>query len=148
MSFGIVTTKFGGSVPPGGADQRRHEEIERAQAARVQLLRQRLDADADERRQRAAASAAATPPAADARVSVLFGVRPDAVAVLEVDPEVLDRLAAQLGDDARADRLGEAGRVVRQPTEAKRRPKRRRVRRILVERRERDARRASAPSPT
>ncbi len=34
------------------------------------------------------------------RVTVLFGVRPDAVAVLEVDAEIFDRLAPQLVDDA------------------------------------------------
>ena len=49
-SFGIVTTKPLGQ-PAAGPDQRRHEQIERAQAPRVQLLRQRFDPDADERRQ-------------------------------------------------------------------------------------------------
>ncbi len=56
-----------------------------------------------------AASPAATSPAARLRVAVFLVVRPVAEAVLEVDAEVLDRLALQLLDHARVDACGEVG---------------------------------------
>ena len=65
-------------------------------------------------------------------VAVLLVVRAVAVAVLEVDAEVLDRLALQLLDDARVDRSARAA------IEAERRGERRRVRRVLVERAQRE----------
>ena len=74
----------------------------------VQLLDERLDADADERRQRAGVEPRATSLRRRLRVAVLLGVRAVAVAVLEVDSEVLDRLAAQLLCNSRADLLCEA----------------------------------------
>jgi hypothetical protein len=39
-------------------------------------------------------------------VAILLGVRAHAVAVLEVDPEVFDRLGAQLVEDAPVDVRG------------------------------------------
>ena len=70
------------------------------------------------------------------RVAVLLGVGPVAVAVLEVDAEVLDRLAPQLVDDPRAHGLGKARpRPARRPSAA---AKRARVGRVLVERRQRE----------
>ena len=89
--------------------QRREKEIERAQAAALQLLVQRLDPDADPRRQRAAASAFATSSAADCAKPILFLVGPVAEAILEIDAEVLDRLARELVDDAQVDAIGQAG---------------------------------------
>ena len=108
--FGSVTTKFGGSVPPVAVEQPRQEQIERAQAAALQLLVERLDADADAGRQRAL-----RPGRCDhvrgrrARKAILFVVGPVAEAVLEVDAEILDRLPLQLVDDARIDASGEFG---------------------------------------
>jgi hypothetical protein len=58
--FGSVTTKFVGSLPPVSPSSVREEDVHRAQSAAHQLLRERLDADADERRQRAVAHARAT----------------------------------------------------------------------------------------
>ena len=52
---------------------------------------------------------AATSRAADCRVTVLFSVRPGAVAVLEIEAIVLDRLALELLDDARAHGVREPG---------------------------------------
>ena len=72
------------------------------------------------------------------RVLVLLVVGPIAEAVLEVDPEILDRLARQLVDDARVDALGE------RRIETERRRQRRRVRRVLLQRRAARRRRASA----
>ncbi len=66
---------------------------------------------------------------------VLLGVRPDAVSVLEVDAEVLDRLARQLVDDAAANGLGQRALVRRQ---SERRCERRRVWRVLIEHGARD----------
>ena len=65
-------------------------------------------------------------------VAVLFGVGPVAVAVLEVDAEVLDRLAPQLVDDARANRW--RGVAASRPSARAQASRRRRV---LVERRQR-----------
>ena len=56
-------------------------------------------------------------------------------------PEVLDRLALELLDDARADRLGERRRPRRSPSASR---ERRAVGRVLVERRERHGARACA----
>ena len=74
-------------------------------------------------RRPAATSSAAT------RVAVLLVIGPVAVAVLEVDAEVLDRLARQLVDDARVDAVGERRDRGRSPRRA-----RRGVGRVLVER--------------
>jgi hypothetical protein len=64
------------------------------------------DADADERRQRAFAHALRELVRDDLRVMVFLLVGTIAVAVLEVDAEVLDRLAAELLADALPDRRG------------------------------------------
>ena len=63
-------------------------------------------------------------------MAVFFGVRPDAIAVLEVDPEVLDRLSRELADDAPANGFGKAHLVWCQ---AKGRSERWRVWRVLFE---------------
>ena len=99
--FGSVTTKFGGSTPPVRVEQRGQEEVERAQAARAcssslsGLMRMPMNGGSVPR-----GGAAATSSRRVTRVAVLFVVRAVAVAVLEVDAEVLDRLARQLVDDA------------------------------------------------
>ena len=96
VTLGSVTTKLSGRRPPVSAEQRVEEELERARAARLPLLAERLDADADERRQRALAACRARPRARRRRGRVLLGVGARAEAVLEVDAEVLDRLALEL----------------------------------------------------
>ena len=113
-----------------GTDERRHEQVERAQAARVQFVRHRLDPDADEWRQRASLETGGDLLSDRYGMRVLFGIRPDAVSVLEVDAEVLDRLARQLVDDAAANSLGQRA-LVR--TQSERSGKRRRVGRVLLE---------------
>src|SRR6185312_5648239 len=71
---------------------------------------ERLDADAEERRQGAEGEAARDLRAGGDRVVVLLVVGAIAVAVLEVDPEVLDRLAPELLDDALVHLVGEVRR--------------------------------------
>ena len=80
-----------------------------------------------------AASPAATSSAADCGVAVFFGVRPVAVAVLEVDPEVLDRLARSLST-TRARIVSPASRGA----QAERAARTIGVGRMLVERRQRE----------
>ena len=70
---------------------------------------------------------AATSTAADCGVAVFLGVRAVAVAVLEIQPEVLDRLALQLFGHAGMD----AGRRVRCEAEDGR--ERARIRRMFLE---------------
>ncbi len=101
----------------------------------MQLFRHRLDPDADERRQHSRRVTGGDFLGYRLRVAVLFGVGPDAVAVFEVDAEVLDRLARELVDDPRADRSGEPGLVGRKRERAGERTG---VRRVLVENRARD----------
>jgi hypothetical protein len=67
------------------------------------------------------------------RVAVFFIVRPIAVAVLEVDPEVLDRFPPQLLHDSSSDDIGEVVRAI----EFEDARESRAIRRVLVERRER-----------
>jgi hypothetical protein len=93
-----------GQLAAGLAHHRRHEQVQRAQAARRQLLAERLDADADERRQRPGRHSLHHLERRRAGVAVLLLVGAVPVAVLEVDPEVLDRLALQLGANPLVDR--------------------------------------------
>ena len=86
-------------APSGLADQRGQEEVERAEGPRLQLLGERLDADADEGRQAPGREPGGHLAGGGLGVAVLLRVRTVAVAILEVGPEVLDRLAAEpLGD--------------------------------------------------
>src|SRR2546423_47970 len=71
---------------------------------------ERLDADADEGAQRQSVAALGAFASGLRGVPVLFGVGADAVAVLEVDAEILHRLALQFLLHARVDRLGD-GRI-------------------------------------
>ena len=131
--FGSVTTKFGGSVPPVCSSSARQEEIEGPEAAALQLVAERLDPDADRRRQRAGLRCPRRPRRPPLRVLVLLGVGAVAEAVLEVDPEILDRLARQLVDDARVDARARAS-----ASRPERRGERRRVGRVLLQRAQRD----------
>ncbi len=89
-----------------------------------------LQPDADERRKRSVAATLLQGHARGLGVVVLLLVGPDAVAVLEVDPEVLHRLALQLGDDPLAE-VGRLGRAERQSEGVR---ERRTVRRVGVQR--------------
>ena len=73
------------------------------QRALAQLVAEVLDPDADERRERAVRGAGGDFDGGRFGVPVLFRVRPVAVAVLEIQPEVLDRLALQLLRHPRVD---------------------------------------------
>jgi hypothetical protein len=75
-------------------------------------------------------------------VPILFGVRPVAVAVLEIEPEVLDGLPPQLVDHARpnslrkSERVGAGVDVDVLSAKIERARQRRRVRCVLLERRD------------
>jgi hypothetical protein len=90
-----------------GIEQRAEEDAQRAHAAHAQLLGERLHPDADELGQRAGLVRLRHLARGVRHVAVFIRVGPRAVAVLEVDAEVLDRLARQLVDDARVHGLGE-----------------------------------------
>ena len=85
-----------GQPPVRRAEQLGEEDVERAQRARREVARQRLDADADERRQRAGDQARGGLLRGLRGVVVFLVVGAVAVTVLEVDAEVLDSLAVQL----------------------------------------------------
>src|SRR5262249_22848235 len=86
------------------------------------------DRVADWRRQRAIAQPGRHFVRRKLRVAVLFEVGPVAEPVLEIDPEVFDRLARQLVDDAQVDAIGERG------VETDRAGERRRVGRGILQR--------------
>jgi hypothetical protein len=119
----------------GCAHQRGDEAIERAQAPRLQLCRHRLDPDADERRQGAVLQPGGHLLRRRDGMAVLFGVRTVTVAVLEIEPVVLDRLGAELVDDAGANRCREGDGVAVGRVQVERRRKRWRIGRIFLQRR-------------
>ncbi len=123
VTLGSVTTKFSGSRP-ACVEERGQKDVERAHAAALQLLGERLDPDADRRRKRSRRQARRDLARRLRRVSVLFGVRAISVAVLEVDPEVLDGLAAQFLEDALGDFRGEPSGQARRRRRKWRRPAR------------------------
>jgi hypothetical protein len=96
----------------------------------MRFVRHRLDPQADPRRQHAAFDSACDLEGRRLGVTVFFGVGPVAVAILEVDAIVLDRLTAQARDDTFANRGGDVTK-----TECARES--RRIGRVLVQRRER-----------
>ena len=102
----------------GGVEQRGEEQIERAQAPPLQLLAERLDADADAWRQRAARRGGRDVTRRVDGKPIFFVIGPIAEPVLEIDPEVLDRLARQLVDEPRVDAVGERGDRDRPPRRA------------------------------
>ena len=93
--------------------ERGHEEVERPHRTRAQVFVEGLDPDAHEGRQRAAFQPRGHLAGGGNGVPVLFGVGPVAVAVLEVEPEVLGGLTFQLGGDTRVQVGGEARLPVR-----------------------------------
>src|ERR1051326_1418575 len=97
-----------GRQPARGLDERAEEEPERSQAPRAELLRERLHPDAQVLGQRPRRVALRDLARRRRHVAVLLAVRPDAVAVLEVDPEIFDRRARELGTHAAVHRLGES----------------------------------------
>jgi hypothetical protein len=98
----------------------------------AELLGQRLDSKADRRRKRSLPHAARDLARDTPNLAILVRVRMDSVSVLEVDAVVLDRLSLELFAEARVNRV-ECG-MTRYPESA---AKRCRVRRVLLERRER-----------
>ena len=68
----------------------------------------RLEPDPDERRRGTGADGGRDPLGGADGIGVLDRVAADAVAVLEVDPQVLDRLALELLAHARRDGCGDA----------------------------------------
>ena len=114
-------------------EQRGQEQIEGPEAPSLQLLVERLDPDADRWRQRAVLHAGSHLGGGALRVLVLLAIGSIAEAVLEVDPQILDRLARQLFDDARVDPRRRGG------IEAECRPERRRIGSVFLERAQRDA---------
>ena len=94
--FGSVMTKPGGSVPPATFEHGGDEQIQGPKAAGLQRRSERLDADPDPGRQRARRRAARGLLGRRTRESIFFAIRPVAEPVLEIDAEVLDRLAREL----------------------------------------------------
>jgi hypothetical protein len=88
-------------------NERREKDVERSQAPRMQLGRHRLDANPDERRQRIVTHCLRDRSSAGPGVTIFLGVGSNAIPILVVDPEILDRLALKLVADALVDRLGE-----------------------------------------
>ena len=87
--------------------ERGEKPVERAEAPRVKLVRERLDADADERRQRASLLSFRDFLCGELDVMIFLGVGPRAVPIFEVDAEVFDGLTLELGEDAGVHRLRE-----------------------------------------
>src|SRR5207244_7559569 len=85
----------------------RDERVERPEASPRELRGEGLDADADRGRQRPGREAGRDLASRRDGVAVFLGVGAIAVAVLEVDAEILDRLAPELLDDARVDEVRE-----------------------------------------
>ena len=104
--------EVGWHLAAAGIGQRGDGQVQRADGALVALQRERLDADAAERRQRAGSHSLGQLLADGDGVEVLFLVGAVAVAVLEVDAVVLHRLALQLLAHACVDGVGHPGRLV------------------------------------
>ena len=120
------------------------DEIERARGAGARRGGERFDSYADERRERARGETFGELAPDRLCMRVFLVVRPRAVAVLEVDSVVLDRLPAELLGDALAHGLRERGGLRRRRAhlvtgELERAGERDRVGRVTIERRERDA---------
>src|SRR5439155_12618065 len=87
--------------------QRGEKQIEGPETPALQLLGERLDADADSGRQRAAFQRDRDMTSSICGICVLFVVGPVSKTVLEIDPEILDRLAPQLVDETGVETCGE-----------------------------------------
>ena len=84
----------------GRLGQTGKKKVQRPDRTPVSLGRHRLDANADERRQRTARQSLCHLVGGTDGVGVLFVIGPDAVAVLKIDPKVLDRFAGKLFPDS------------------------------------------------
>ncbi len=98
MTFGRVSTKTLGQRA-AAFEEGGEEELQRADAAVADRRLHALDPDTDVRRRAAVGDGRRHQTRGTDRLGVLLGVGARAVAVLEVDPQVLDRLAHQLGPD-------------------------------------------------
>ena len=119
--------EVGRQAAVGFLQQPFEEQVRRPQRALAQLLAEVLDANADEGRQRAVLRAVRDFDRGGGGMAVLFRVRAVAVAVLEIQAEVFDRLAAELLDDPGVHALGGSG------IEAEHRDERRAVGRVLAQ---------------
>jgi hypothetical protein len=79
-------------------------EVERADASLAQFLSQRLDANAKRRREAFDHDTAHNLTSDDRCLAILVGVRVNAVAVLEIDPVILDGFSRELVSHAAVDR--------------------------------------------
>src|SRR2546423_5735556 len=82
-------------------EQSGHENVERTDAAGTQIFVQRFDPDTYERRKRAARETARDFIRGGGSVAIFFFLRSIAVTVLEIKPEIFNRLTAQFLDNAR-----------------------------------------------
>ena len=114
-NFGQSDDEVCGKASARGFAQRAHKKIERADAAVAQFRRERLEPDADKRRQRTFAESLGHFLGGKLRVLVLFRIGTISVAVLEINPEILDRLAPQFFQHAAVDRLGHPGGAIFEP---------------------------------
>ncbi len=85
-----------GELAATALHERRHEQLERAGRPRGSLCRERLDPDTQERWQAAARQAGRDLRTGGPRCLVLLLIRAGAEPILEVDSEILDRLALKL----------------------------------------------------
>ena len=114
-NFGQSDDEVCGKAAARGFAQRAHEKIERADAAVAQFRRERFEADADERRQRTFAEALGHFLGGKLRVLVFFRIGPISIAILEINAEILDRLALQFFQHAAVNRLGHPGGAIFEP---------------------------------
>ena len=95
--------------PARGLDQGRQERVEGSDAPSLHAVGERLHAEAEGHRCGSGPAGRVEGSSGLLRVAVLLVVGPDAVPVLEVHAEVLDRLPLQLGVDARPHAFGDRG---------------------------------------
>ena len=117
----------------GELEQPGKKEIERPQAAVLVCLAERLDADANAERQNMREECRGHLFSGGAREMILFLAGAAAEALFEIDAIVLDRFAVQFVEDAGVDALGERVFVADDVGQ------RLRIRRVLLERAERNS---------
>ena len=111
--FGQGDDEMVGYTPARFLSQRSQCQVERAHRSLIAFVAERLDADADEGRQYALAHPDRQLFAHRDGVEILFLVRAIAIAILEIDPHVLDRLDRQLVLHPTINRVGDPGWLVR-----------------------------------
>ncbi len=104
LTFGKVITRPSGKLT-GALQERAQEEIQRPQPSTSGRRLEALEAQSDERRGCPGGQRVGQSSRDRHGVGVLDRVGPRTVAVLEVQPEVLDRLGGQLGLGPYGDRL-------------------------------------------